>query len=667
MDRLPVRQMVLYKHGVGFFTRAGEIESDSITLTFRKDEINDVLKSLAVFDRAGAQILSVHYQTPMDYAARLASSSIKLGQHDTLLELLQQCRGRQVMLGFAAADGSTENLRGRIVGYTQGETPTISLLEAGGELQVVPFDKLRSISLRDAQAQHDLTYFLDTSMAEADRRSVTVRLAPLQKQPGADAAPKHNLVAYYIAPTPVWRVSYRLFADLNDAQTGGTALLQGWALFDNRLDEDLENVRLTLVAGQPISFIYDLYASRIPQRPLIHDAERIAPGPIEYSGATMGGAMAMADEAEALDGMPDWLSDQAEAEPLAFRAMAAPAAPPRARRAQMQGTTAKAETRETGATFQYVVPTAVTVKRGESALVPIIGATINYERELLYNATKFPDHPVAALRFTNNSGLTLERGPITLVEDGDYRGEAVIPFTKQDGTVYLPYAVELGIRIVERNDARDETHGLSIENDLIVFETYRIRTHTHVIENNTPNDQIVTLERATPSGNNTQLYQTPQPDAETATEQRWQVMAEKRARTEFRVMYRTTMQRTQQLRSLKYQQLSDYLKNQWIDDNLYTRIKGLLDLLAFVEEQNRRINRLNKEREGLYSKQEQLRKNLGALQTQGKEAPLRDRILTQLSDSQDRLEGIDKELDDAANKIKEAERRVEQVIDVLNK
>ena len=91
------------------------------------------------------------------------------------------------------------------------------------------------------------------------------------------------MVVNYVAPSPTWRVSYRLVAESNSGGESGTALLQGWGLFDNRLEEDLENVRVTLVAGQPISFIYDLYNSRIPERLLVEDESRIAPGPVEFA------------------------------------------------------------------------------------------------------------------------------------------------------------------------------------------------------------------------------------------------------------------------------------------------------------------------------------------------------------------------------------------------
>ena len=56
-------------------------------------------------------------------------------------------------------------------------------------------------------------------------------------------------------------------------------------MFDNRLEEDLEDVLVTLVAGQPISFQYDLYISHIPQRPIVQDEARVALGPVEFAAA----------------------------------------------------------------------------------------------------------------------------------------------------------------------------------------------------------------------------------------------------------------------------------------------------------------------------------------------------------------------------------------------
>src|SRR5690242_57513 len=108
--------MVLYKHGVGFFVRGGEISGTDLSLSFRRDEMNDVLKSLTVFDRAGGKVLGIDYQTPMDTEARLASSSIKLSETGSKRDLLRDLRGRRVTIRVAGDADSSETVTGRVVG-----------------------------------------------------------------------------------------------------------------------------------------------------------------------------------------------------------------------------------------------------------------------------------------------------------------------------------------------------------------------------------------------------------------------------------------------------------------------------------------------------------------------------------------------------------------------
>ncbi len=65
MANLPIKRMVLYKHGVGFFERYGSSgDSQTVHLIFKKDEMNDILKSLAAFPQGDGQVVNVSYETP---------------------------------------------------------------------------------------------------------------------------------------------------------------------------------------------------------------------------------------------------------------------------------------------------------------------------------------------------------------------------------------------------------------------------------------------------------------------------------------------------------------------------------------------------------------------------------------------------------------------------
>ena len=48
---LPVREVTLYKHGVGYFERSGELKAvETVRLDFKAGDMNDVLKSLTAVD-----------------------------------------------------------------------------------------------------------------------------------------------------------------------------------------------------------------------------------------------------------------------------------------------------------------------------------------------------------------------------------------------------------------------------------------------------------------------------------------------------------------------------------------------------------------------------------------------------------------------------------------
>ena len=646
MSELPVQQMILYKHGVGFYVRQGDVSGDQIALTFRKDEINDVLKSLAVIDRAGGQVLGIYYQTPMDREARLASSSIILSDTASLRDLLRDLRGRSVRLDFETTPGTIETVSGRLIGQDERTTEEsdetrVGVLADSGEVRVFRFDMLRALRIKDQQSQQDLGFFLDTSMSEDDRRVVNIRLSEGD----------HDVVVYYVAPSPTWRVSYRLVAEWDADGSTGKALLQGWGLFDNRLEEDLDQVQVTLVAGQPISFIYELYASHIPQRPKVEDKSRIAPGPIQFEAERFASPPPMpspAPKRAAFRMMQDAVPDAA----LSMDDTAA-------------STLIATESQQRGEVFEYKVNTPVSVRRGESALVPIIGSEIRYERELLYNKSKLADHPVAALHFENNTGLTLENGPVTVVEDGDYKGEAVIPFTGDKNPVYIPYAVELGIVITETPSSSIETRGIIIDNGLLVFEEYQLWHMVYHIENKTDRERTVTLEAAT--NPRAELFDTPTPDVETPSLRRWRVPVAAGSRTSFTFQERAPRRRTEQISKLKYRQLQNYLQNRWLDQDTFNSLSDILVQFALIEQTKKQQNKLTADRKTIYEQQEQIRANLAALQPTGDEAALRNRLLKKLEYAQDRLDTIDVELDDAQKTLQETEATVEKLIAALGK
>ena len=151
--------------------------------------------------------------------------------------------------------------------------------EASRAVSVIPADSISQVLPVEARAGEDLRRHLDATRRADGSQSVTLRLSP----------GSHDLTVTYLVPSPTWRVSYRVIAEADETKRAGRLLLQGWGLVDNRFGEDLDNVHLSLVAGQPISFIYDLSTSRVPERRKVNDVARVAAGPVEYASESRTG------------------------------------------------------------------------------------------------------------------------------------------------------------------------------------------------------------------------------------------------------------------------------------------------------------------------------------------------------------------------------------------
>lgn len=198
--------MVMFKHGVAYLERSGPA-SGSFDLSFRVDDMNDVLKSLAVWVAEGdAKLLSVGFDAPEDPDVALAQRGLLLGHGAALDTMLKSLRGRTIEV-----DDGTLARRGDVLGVQdeaapQGEKRRSLLLRTSPDgVSMVEIDKIRTLRLLEEVSRDRLDFTVSRSQAATagETRSVHVTL---------DGAARDLRVAY-IVPAPVWRVSYRVVRD----------------------------------------------------------------------------------------------------------------------------------------------------------------------------------------------------------------------------------------------------------------------------------------------------------------------------------------------------------------------------------------------------------------------------------------------------------------------
>src|SRR4051812_7494900 len=94
---VPVKEVVLYTSGVGYFEHYGTVKDNGFTeLHFKTAQINDILKSLLLEDMDGGKVSSVTYGSQEPLSHTLKSFQVDLNGAPPLSGLLSQLRGASV-------------------------------------------------------------------------------------------------------------------------------------------------------------------------------------------------------------------------------------------------------------------------------------------------------------------------------------------------------------------------------------------------------------------------------------------------------------------------------------------------------------------------------------------------------------------------------------------
>jgi hypothetical protein len=437
---LPIHEVILYKHGVGFFERSGKLEAgDTARIDFKADDMNDVLKSLTITDRSGGKVSGVRYDASEPLEERLKNFPFAVGEHSTMAAFLDQMKGARIEMRLGAETASGVILGARVIqeGDKTANRETVTLLTDSGEMRTFDLAAASSVKFTDPKLQGLLKDYLAVLNGARSKDRRTVYIDSL----GTAA---RDLVASYMIPSPVWKSSYRL---LFGAQADPT--LEGWAIVDNTSGDDWNNVKLSVVSGRPISFITQLYPPKYVNRPNAELADNLAAAPQVFEGGVVGGVandvMRMAKAAPA----PPRVATGSGGgfgggvyRPAAGVALAE----------QMSTVVSAADGRDAGDLFEYSFSSPVTVKKGESAMLPFLQQKIGGRKLLIYRES-FGANPQNAAELTNSTGKTLDGGPITVYDAATYAGEALVETLKAGDKRLISYGVDLGTRITTKFDS----------------------------------------------------------------------------------------------------------------------------------------------------------------------------------------------------------------------
>lgn len=612
----------MFKHGIAYLERGGPADGP-FELSFRRGEINDVLKSLAIWVGSGnARVGSVTFEAPEDPAEALAARAMKLDAGSALEHLLQSFSGRTVRVHTSSGP-----VDGALLGVETMERQALVLRTELGCVRLVSLSKLEGIELLEPSNVADLEYLLDRERAA---KSGDVRKFHVSLTGHAD-----DLRIAYVLPAPAWRMSYRLVRH-HDA-----TLLMGWAVVHNPTDEDLDEVELTLSAQQPVSFVVDLYRPSTSERAVVEADLGTVASPTRTSEDEPARAGAIDSGATALEGA------QAGMGTLIMMA-AADAAP------------ARGERREP---FEQRLSQRVSIKRGSSALVPVVATTIRASGERLWREAHGP-YPELVLSFVNTSLAALDDGPAVIYEAQAYAGEAMLERASRGETVRLGYARDPAIRC--RKNAQQDTQvtAVRLAQGAVVEELRRQELLTFVAEN----DHAEAIELIVEHPRHAQRTLDPahaQPIDETSAARRFLLQAPAQGQGELVVAETWPDTRHLRYEQLTARDLTGWLEARHIDRQTHDALSGVLSAWGQARSLDEHRARVEREQQESFLRRQKLADQLTLLKDHASEAPARQRITHDMDREQERIAHCEAEVRKLREAAEQARRLAAQTLSVL--
>jgi hypothetical protein len=634
---LPLRRLSLYSSGVGYFEHRGTLpasaadgtggsigsEGPAITLPFHISAVNDALKSLVVTvdsPAAGASTnadnalsVSVSYPSEETLFRTLRSLKIDLSGGQGIADILRNLTGEELEVTAPSP------IRGRIlaVEHRAGQRNSLldiiteneiflSLYTANG-IRVINLKDIGTFSFIDEKINADLKRALDLIMTARDVETRELRV----NIPGTGRRP---VTLSYVIPVPVWKVSYRL--DLS----GKTPFLQGWAIVDNDGDTDWDNVELSLVTGRPVSFIQDLYSPYRVFRPTLPLAIAGAAEARTYDSALSYGKMAYNGAFEDDREVPAAARSRVQAEGAVTApdtsAAYAPRAPAPAPRPSLAGGAAleTAQGAALGDQFEFTLKQPVTLKRRQSAMVPLIEGTVTAEKTLVFSGVQAAGgraiHPAISAELVNTTGMKLPAGPITVYDGGAYSGDALIEFFPENEKRIISYGDDLSVSGARQSSVGASFSAVAVKGGILTITSKQRFESVYTLRNVSGETKALVVEHPITTG---AVLAEPAAFNE-RTDTLYRFVRELPANREFSLTVREESPRSTQvsLTRLPLESMVVYASNEEFPATVKAALAQAVELKRKAEAAKAGLSELEAQRERLIAEQDRIRRNLEA-------------------------------------------------------
>ena len=608
-DALPLRRVVIYRNGVGYFERAGHVDQTDVRFKMREGEVGDFLATLAVMEQGGSSVKAAAFP--------LADDEPK--PRDQMNE--DEKKGLKTVV--LSLDGKEHDLQ---IGYV-AESPVWK-----PSYRLVVKDK------GEAELQ---AWGIVQNLSGEDWKNVTLSLVA-----GAPLAFQAQLGEAVIPPRPTVTDMGEVIAAVPRSETS-LQQQQARAEAGEGTDTDADAVpdeedavaqnKPADKSGRPG------HATRGPRaRPSTSAPSAAAPPPIVAGGGRAGLQRRLADRP--------------------------PPPPPPAGPSAPRDLRSLAAIAMEGGTTRYDLPSPVTIPDRSATMVMLASRPVPGEAIFLFapdgGVADSASHPFRVARFANRTGGALERGPIAVFQQGAFLGQGMVDPLPEGATATVPFALERAIAVEQERKydqlgervAKIDNSELWIERDAVTQTKYRVRNGS---------DLAAKLLVRHPRQGGTRLFQPPKDTEDNVGTGTALVPMQVGARQtgELVVDERQTMRTVQDWFSVVADNaVKNFLADPRSNKDVVSKLSGAWSFRDQILALRESRQKLAREQVDLGQQTEETRRNLRAIKDNKTADALRTKLTARLGEMATRMDEITKHLVETDSKLAELGVRFKEAI-----
>ena len=300
---------------------------------------------------------------------------------------------------------------------------------------------------------------------------------------------------------------------------------------------------------------------------------------------------------------------------------------------------AAASGQELGDLFEYKLKEPITIRKDRSALVPIVQSAITAEKVSVWNESAGFRRPERALWLTNSSGLTLDGGSFSVLEEETFAGEGIFDPIRPGEKRLISYAADLALNASSKLSSEHQRVSLvKVSRGVMVHTSEMREKKTYTFRNEDSSPRTVIVEHPVRAGYT--LRSVVQPAETTAAWMRFRVTVDPKQNASLVVEEARPLEATYQIENVNDDLVALFVRERSIDKTVEEALRKVIAQKEAIAELDSKKDEHESQMGKIFDDQQRLCENMKALKGSAEEKALLQRYTQQLNAQENLLEKL---------------------------